>query len=525
MNKTLISIVILIFLILPSQFLMLKGYKSLDGRIHSARIQQFHEALSSGQFPVRLAPTILDGIGYPLFVVNYQIPYYFAEPFILLKKDPMFAYKAVMSITYLLSGILAFYAFKAAASTIPAITGAVVLSYLPYRFGDLYMRGAYGESVSFMFVPAIFLALHLIIKGHQKALILLALSIFGLISSHTVIFVMFAPLIIFYVLLILKPNKQTLKLIVIGLIWGSLLSSFQLAPAILEKHYMKFDQPLTSLYKDFFIDFYQLLRIPKAGINTGTYLQIGIVSTLLMILSSFLYLKKRSPNLLFFIIFALISIFLTQQQSRWFWQHLPLIAFVLYPYRFLLITILATSFLAVYVVEKLPFKHLTAFILIFLTIYTNRHFVKIAPWFEIQPTVNLTTQNENDTIWSNEETFKPRAIVTTSEPVQISNLSQDPFKISFLTTPDKETKIIIRKMYFPGWQATVNGKSYPIQIEDGLIKLDLEPGSSQIAVFFKESPLRKAADLITLISFAALIIFVIKFKNSKTPIKCSTPQI
>ena len=463
MNKTLISIVILIFLILPSQFLMLKGYKSLDGRIHSARIQQFHEALSYGQFPVRLAPSILDGIGYPLFVVNYQIPYYFAEPFILLKKDPMFAYKAVMSITYLLSGILAFYAFKAAASTIPAITGAVVLSYLPYRFGDLYMRGAYGESVSFMFVPAIFLALHLIIKGHQKALILLALSIFGLISSHTVIFVMFAPLIIFYVLLILKPNKQTLKLIVIGLIWGSLLSSFQLAPAILEKHYMKFDQPLTSLYKDFFIDFYQLLRIPKAGINTGTYLQIGIISILIMILSSFLYLKKRSPNLLFF--------------------------------------------------------------LIFLTIYTNRHFVKIAPWFEIQPTVNLTTQNENDTIWSNEETFKPRAIVTTSEPVQISNLSQDPFKISFLTTPDKETKIIIRKMYFPGWQATVNGKSYPIQIEDGLIKLDLEPGSSQIAVFFKESPLRKAADLITLISFAALIIFVIKFKNSKTPIKCSTPQI
>lgn len=509
-RKTFIYVVILIVLLLPSQWLMLKGYKSLDGRIHSARIQQFHEALSNGQFPPRLAPSILQGIGYPLYVVNYQIPYYFAEPFLRIKNDPTFAYKSVMSLTYLLSGIIAFFAFKSIASSLSALTGAVVLSYLPYRFGDLYMRGAYGESVSFMFIPAIFLSLHLLIKGKRPALILLVLSIFGLVTSHTVIFMIFAPVIAIYVLVILKPNRQTYKLIAIGILWGLLLSSFQLAPSILEKHYMKFDQSLKTLYKGFFVDFYQLLRIPKAGVNTGTYLQIGILSTLVILLSIILYLRKRSSKFLFFTIFALISIFFTQKQSLWFWQHIPLITYVIYPYRFLLLTILATSFLAVYIVEKLPIKPITATILIFLVIYTNRHFFTIAPWFEIQPTANLTTQNENDTIWSNEKTFIERPLISTTS--KISDLATQPFAITFNSSQEITTKTILRKMYFPGWRAKVNGKNYPLEIQDGLIAINLEPGKHQVSIFFKESRLRQVANVLTIVSFLSLIIYALRLR-------------
>src|SRR3990167_3192876 len=118
-------LIILLLLLLPTQFLMLKGYKSLDGRIHAERINQFHETIRLGQFPVRLAPSLMEGIGYPLFVVNYQLPYYFAEPFMLVKNDAMFAYKMVMAVSYLLSGIILFFLFREVGSGFAALTGAV----------------------------------------------------------------------------------------------------------------------------------------------------------------------------------------------------------------------------------------------------------------------------------------------------------------------------------------------------------------------------------------------------------------
>ena len=510
-------LIILLLLLLPTQYLMFKGYKSLDGRIHAERISQFHEAINLGQFPVRLAPSLIEGIGYPLFVVNYQLPYYFAEPFMLVKNDAMFAYKMVMAVSYLLSGIILFFLFREVDSGFAALTGAVIFSYLPYRFGDLYMRGAFGELVSMMFVPAVLLAMHKVTQGNKLPVLFLALSVFGLITSHTVIFLMFSPLLLFYIPLILKPKMRQLKLIIVGIIFGILLSSFQLLPAIVEKSFMKFDQRLVDLYPNFFVNIFQLLRIPKVGINTGTYFQIGIVSTLVIVLSMVLFLIKRNSYVLFFLFFALISIILTQEASSWFWKNIPLMSYILYPYRFLLMTILSVAFLGVFIVNKSKPKLFIALILIFLTIYTNRHFIKIAPWFEIRPPANLTTQDEYDTIWSNEETFKLRPLVISSGNEKIDIFKNEPFKVSFEVQVEQPADITVRKMYFPGWRAKVNNNSYPINIKNGLISLELHPGNSKVDIFFAESLLRKVANLITLFSFLILIAIFIRFQTlSKT---------
>ena len=279
MRKDLIYVVILLLLLLPTQILMVRGYKSLDGAIHTARIEQFHEAIKLGQIPVRLAPSLMGQIGYPLFVVNYQLPYYLAEIFMDLNNNPQFAYKSVMAMSFILGGVFAFLLFKKIGSNISALTGALVFSYMPYRFGDLYMRGALGESVSVAFVPLIFLSLHKIRENNKLGTVLLAVSTFGLITSHTAIFAIFAPIIAFYSLLILKHNKSQTIRIILGLTLGFMLSSFQLLPSIFEKSYMRFDENVGDIYKDQFVDIYQLLRIPKQGINLGTYFQIGILKS------------------------------------------------------------------------------------------------------------------------------------------------------------------------------------------------------------------------------------------------------
>src|SRR3989344_1661049 len=510
MKRDFIYSVILVFLLLPSQFLILKGYKSLDGLIHIKRIEEFHEAILQEQFPVRLAPTLVNEIGYPLFIVNYQLPYYLAEVVLLVNNNAELAYKAVMLVSFLLSGIFAYLLFLEISSHPAALAGAIIYSYLPYRFGDLYMRGAFGESVSFAFIPLVFYGVHRVFKNGKYGLIIFSLGIFSLITTHTVVFVMILPILLLYTILLLRSDKSHFFRLLLGFILGICLSSVQLIPAIFEKHYLKFDTSIAGYYKDFFTSIYQILRIPKMGLDLGSYFQIGLVSTLLLG-GGVIYFFNKNKFVLLFLVFNIISIFMNTSFSLPLWNIIPGINYIIYPYRFFIISILATAFLAVYFIDFFKSKIYLAIILILLTLYTNRHFyLNNPPWFEIEPTITLTTLEEANTIWTNENTFINRPLISSNEKFNILNEKISSYSITFATITEKNTNILIRKMYFPGWQAKINGINSPIDIKDGLISIEVPSGNNHVEVYFSESPLRKTANLITVLSFAILIFIFVK---------------
>lgn len=489
-------------------------YPSHDGLYHIARIKEFNSALNAGQFPPRLAPTILNSIGYPLFVANYQLPYYFAQIILIAINDPTFSFKIVMSVSFLLSGIFSFFLFKKISDPQEALLGSIIFCYLPYRFANLYTRGALGEAVSLMFVPLIFLSYHQMEKEEKIGYFLLPLSVFGLITSHTVIFLVFLPLIVTYPLFfqILKIHK--LKAIFALLLLGIILSSFQIIPAIFEKKYLLFDQNLANLYRNHFISPFQLFRIPKEGINIGTPIQIGITSLLILAFSLFSFIKKKNAKIGYFILFFLISLFLTTSYSKLIWQNLPQITYILYPWRFLSLAIFSISFLAILCIKNSRFKSLIIIALVFLTIATSRHyFLKPTQMESNYPFPNLKTQNEFNTIWTNEETFKVRPLISSTDTnSKIKMLKANPFDVIFENTSGDESQITIRKMYFPGWKLQVDGKNTDIQIVDGLISTNLDPGTHLIEAKFEESDVRKFANYLTLLSFIFLLVLFIKMK-------------
>lgn len=516
MKKNILYLLILLFLLLPSQYIMLTGYKSLDGKIHSARIDQFHQAVILKQIPVRLAPTLIDNIGYPLFIVNYQLPYYLAELFMQINNDSEFAYKAVMSSSFILSGVFAYLLFREFSSYWAAIAGAVVFSYLPYRFGDLYMRGAFGESVSIMFIPLILLSAHKVLRKKSYGIVFLALSIFGLITSHTVVFLMFTPIFIIYFSLIAKFEKKKMIRLLFATAIGILLSSFQLLPSIFEKKYMIFDQSLAGYYNSFFISLNELLRIPGSGVNIGTYLQVGIVGTIIFIISAFRFYQIRNKYILLFLVSGILSIFLNHSSSEIIWKYLPGMKYVIYPYRFFIITIFSASFLSVILLDKIKFKSLFAILIIIVTLYTNRHYyINVPPWFEIQPSRTLTTLEENNSIWTNENTFDKRDLISTNNNSSVTILKKDPFRIIANIKTYESTKITIRKMFFPGWKVKSNDEYVGISKDDGLIIINVEQGDWNIETYFSESPIRKFSNLLSLFT----LIFIVYIYNQKIFLK------
>jgi len=488
-------------------------YPSQDGLYHIARISEFDASITNWQIPPRLAPNIENQIGYPLFIANYQLPYYLAEVFTLPTQNSAFAFKAVMSVTFILSAVFAFLLFKNVGSNLASLTGAIFYTYLPYRFANLYDRGSFGESVALMFVPLVLLGLYQVKKNSKHSFILLSVSIFGLITSHTVIFILFAPFFLLYFLLIIKPDTSILKKTIVAVLFAIALSAFQLIPAVFEKRYLTFDQTLLSLYLGHFTNIFQILRIPHPAVNLGTPFQIGASATLVIVLSTIIRSKKNKFEVNFMLAAAIVGLLLSLPISKLLWQNLPVIKYILYPWRFISLTVLASSFLAVFLVDNIRYKKTAAFTLIALTIFVSRHyFLKPIQLVTNPPTANLTTQNENDTIWSNNNTFTQKPLVSSNPNSNIYITRQKPFNVSANIINAQESTITIRKMYFPGWILKVNGQKTAITIENGLITTKLQPGSWHIETYFTESLLRIFSDLLTLFGFIILLALLLKPK-------------
>lgn len=80
-----------------------------DAVWHVARFYQFHLSFSSGQIPVRWAPTLLGGLGYPAFVVNFHRPYYLMELIYRLGVSLVETYKIVLGLGILASRVFSFW--------------------------------------------------------------------------------------------------------------------------------------------------------------------------------------------------------------------------------------------------------------------------------------------------------------------------------------------------------------------------------------------------------------------------------
>ncbi len=171
-----------------------------DGQDHVARIANFYLSLSEGNIVPRWASNLNWGYGHPILMFLYPLPSYFASLFHLLGFSLVDSVKSVFGFSYILSFFFMFLWLRQFLGKFPALTGSVIYIYAPYRFVDLYVRGAIGEHVAFIFLPLIcyFILKTYIAKKNQAFYFLgLCLASSGLILSHNAISLVFFPFVLF----------------------------------------------------------------------------------------------------------------------------------------------------------------------------------------------------------------------------------------------------------------------------------------------------------------------------------------
>lgn len=535
--KSLILIILIIVLSIPAVLSLFKAdfYSSHDGVTHVIRFLKFHQNLSEGQFPPKWSDGISFGLGSPVLMFNAPLPYFIAEVPKFLGAEYSSSIEIIFALGLILSGLTFFFWIKDIFGNIPAFVGALFYVYAPYRFIDIYVRGAYPESFAFIFPPLILLSIKKVIeKGKLRWFAIGILSLMGIILSHNVAAMLFLAVAIIYAVFLsfLEARFKRLFLVFLMIIFALGISSFYWVPAYFEKGYTNLDKLNSS--RSFDANFVSLNDIVYSKWNWGPVRsespmspQLGItqilaiILTLIIILVNFIKKQKIKTYLLgyalLFICLILFSIFLMTNYSLFLWERVSLLSFVLYPWRFLMIALFCSATVASLVVYMFKNSKIIVVIFIILLFYANKNHSQLVGivngnndyFFKINNTTDMWGEflpigANLDTVYKCKigNCYFNKVISTGIYNLQEIEHKNNLIKYKYETI--LPTFATINIFYFPGWEIYIDDKKInEVKINKlGTMDIELPTGEHFLKTKFSNTTLRNMAIVISAISFS-----------------------
>jgi len=467
-----------------------------DGNWMVIRFSAFYEALRAGQFPVRFLFRLNNMYGYPVSDFLYPLFMYIGVLIHIVGFNFVSTIKVVSVLSLVFSSLFSFYWLRKTFSNLSSLIGSLAYVYFPYHMFDLYRRGSIGEVLALAIVPFVFWQIE------RKNLPLVSFGIALLILSHNTLALIFLPVIFIYMIL----KRISFFKSIISLVISLGLSAFFWFPALYDLQFTAFSKVSVSDFSKYFVD-------P----NNLNY--FGYVSLIVLILSVVLLFLKRSKSFIYFFLIFIVFSFLALSSSKLIWQILPIAKEIQFPFRFLSVVCLAAGYLVCYQIDcfKKYWKFLLAAVYIILIFVSAKDFIYPTS-FQYYPDSFYSTNLDTTTV---KQEYMPKwvknvPVSVPSEKVEvisgkgeISDLVNKG-NLSFSVKAAQKSTILINSVYFPGWIVNVDGSSVPISYEQsGLIQFSVVSGTHSVMIYFAETPLRLAADLISLIFLIFLVCLVV----------------
>ncbi len=515
-----------------------------DGQDHVARIANFYQNLSEGNIIPRWAGNLNWGYGHPILEFLYPLPSYFASLFHFFGFTLVDAIKIVFGISFVLSGLTMYIFVKELLKDEKsAFLASLLYVIAPYRFVDLYVRGAIGEHVAFIFPPLIFYFLIKISKNHSYWYILGgSLSLAGIILSHNAITLMFLPLILIYIFYLVFQCSNKKYFIVSALyliLFGFGLSAFFLLPAFMEGKYTLRDIVTNGgeykvsfvLWKDFFNSAWSYGGTVALSKEIGRVQWVGIFSS--SVATYYLYRKKNKLwmiSLGSFIILG-ITLFLMTSASDLIWQTITTLQKFQFPWRFLSLTVFISALLGAISLHLFSDKHKKIFLLILLLglLVFNKDYCHANGFLQKEESFyngvynGTTDTGESAPIWS--VRFMEKRAESKVEIIEgygkIKEIKRNFTKREYQVEAKGKIRILENTLYFPGWIVLVDGRQENIEFQDqnhrGLITFNVDKGNHKVNISYEETKTRLLANTISAASLFAIggLIFFKQLKTKK----------
>lgn len=548
MNKHSYILVILFGLLcIPLVSLLSVGFPlTHDGPDHVARIANFFASLAEGNIVPRWASNLNWGYGHPILMFLYPLSSYMASLFIFLGFSLIDSTKLVFAVTFILSGLSMYLWAGKAWGKRAGFISALLYTFAPYRFVDLYVRGAIGEHVAFIFPPLIAYALmnlSLTFEGKnsyitKKRLIhtlLAALSVGALILSHNALALMFLPIIGFYTIyLFLKEGKKNTVFFVfcgLSVLLGLGLSSFFWIPAFFEGKYTLRDIVTQGTAVERFVLWGDFIKVFSWNYGQTDTLSksIGLSQILGTMTAGWVLVmnkvnRKERILLISSIILFVTALFIQTAESTFVWRAVHILQTFQFPWRFLSVVVFLTS-----VIGGVSFSILTrrigkhwSLIVLTLAILLSTMFMWQPKGFSDRPDSyysgiydSTTDTGESSPIWSIRfMEHRPAGPMDIAEgQIHISPVSRTTTTRRYEIEAAGPGRLVENTLYFPGWNVFVDGVETEIQFQDplyrGLITFRVTEGKHDVSIKFADTKVRTLSNFISVMSLAGVIgIFI-----------------
>lgn len=536
-------LLLILFSLFSLKALFQPGYfTSHDGWHQVVRLHYFNQAVGEGILVPSYISNLYYGYGYPLFIFNYQLPWYIGVLFMTAGKTVFEAIKDVYIVGFVLSALTMYYYLRSSYSTLESFAGSLLYIWTPYRFSNIFVRGATGEATIFMFIPLLLMSVDKIIeKKNYRYLTLGAFAITAMIISHAIVALLVITSIFIYSLLKIFISGRYKNVINIFLIYvsGLLLSSFYLLPAYILKNSTVFNQMIQNTSNDGqFVEIGRLIY-SKWGyafansIGDGMSFQVGIANWIVIILSLFIififYLRRRYGDLsgpIAMLILFIVSIFMITPQSEFIWRNIvDKFFFVDFHWRLLSVTVVASSILTAFVISsfKKQYKFLIFFLIVILAMYTNRNHLRVNQYSDtplslyLESELTTNTYDEYFPKWANKDHAKEKrigGILTDSEGNNVAPIMRQTDQLLYEVNNLDNGQFTAQLFYFPGWSLYIDGNKSSIEKNSlGLIQFTVPAGLHKIDIKYTGTNLMLISKFISVIT--ALMLLSLVYLNKK----------
>jgi hypothetical protein len=519
------------------------GFFYLHDNLHPARLYTLDKSIKQGIFPVRWSSDFGYGYGMPLFNFYAPMPYYLAEIGVLLGFNLVNSLKSIFFLTVIIGALCMYKLGRKIGCLETGLIGALLYTFLPYRFLDFYVRGTLGELLVMALWPWLaWFSLKMLAVKARKAWLGASLVLGSIILSHNIygLLTVAAYCMAMMFIALFNQSGQSRKNILLGWLRSTILalciSAFFWLPALAEKKYTIVNYFATQGYWDFhhhFLYFRQLF-IPGwgygesvSGPNDTMSFQLGLVQwTGVLIFGGYLitnWVKRKKKTVwTMALVFFILLVYLTSYHSLWVWEKIGLVQFIQFPWRLVgMMGFLACLFFmqGFSLIKNKQVKVLTVWIVGLGLLLANFSYLKpkyFYKWSDNQ----LDSQSIKAYSQQLVDYLPVSAVnkVSTNVALNVSEgdgllevFSKKENKMAVKATVITPMTIDLSINYFPGWHVLVNNqpKEYVIS-PSGLIRLSLLPGKYNIQAVFTNTPIRLAGNMLSLLGLLMVITLLSK---------------
>jgi len=483
-----------------------------DGQDHVARIANFYQSLSEGNIVPRWAGNLNWGYGHPILMFLYPLPSYIGAFFHLVGFSFVDSTKLVFAVAYVAS-VLTMYLWAGSVwGKLPGFVAAVLYGFAPYRFVDLYVRGAIGEHVAFVFLPVVLWGIY------ANKPVAIAVFTAALILSHNALSIMFLPIIFLYAVYQSRDWKTFIQhTFFIGT--GFVLSAFFWIPAFVEGKYTLREIVTTGQFTGRYVPLLSFMYsswsyggsdLLSKSLGWAQVIVIGISCT---------QVNKKRVLITGTLLILVISLFIMTSWSDPLWQRIHLLQNFQFPWRFLSVSVFASAVLGGIVTSFIKKKQIIFAAGISLlavvgtvTMWHAREYRSYPETFFTGVYHGTTDTGESSPIWSVRfmEREANATISVINGEASIKPIIRTTTKHTYRIVTKSKIIIVENTLYFPGWNVYVDGVSVPVEFQNpqyrGLMTFDVPEGEHGVELIFSDTKLRKASNAISL---SSLVVFIL----------------